>query len=258
MRTKGVELFNYSKCSGQIAGHLTAWQAISRYVEDSAALNMHARAQAEANGESVLFSSIDDHAASIARDVCVGLEVYNRQMIVVGASLFERFTKHLILELFLAYPNRISKFIENDKRKPVVNWNLVLEATSKEEIMRQLAQEAASKAVRGTVDKVIKRLKELGNYEGSFPKDLEKRLPALIERRHEIVHKKYPLECTTRDVMELFTAVSEYTAVLLAIAEHENLEVMKDGRCLLWADEEFYEQEDLDGLKNAEEKSTDE
>ena len=163
-------------------------------------------------------------------------------MFVVASSLLERAFRQFYVCLFLKYPDRMNEYIGGEKHKGKIDLISVIEAESKDTLIIQLAERSAASAAKGRILDIMKRLRELSNCrEEDFPLALQNEITNIVEHRNVVVHEKIPIPCRLVEVENLFEEAGKMLDVLDSLASIGDIPSNRDGHCILWADEEFYE-----------------
>lgn len=121
-------------------------------------------------------------------EVGIAHQVYLRQMIVLATTYMELILKDFFYCLFIAQPLRMNVYLSPEgNRKAMVALNEILNTDSKEQLVINLAEQAASVAVGPRFDKVVhKIIKECKfQLDRPFVEDLR----VLNELRNQIVHE---------------------------------------------------------------------
>ena len=121
-------------------------------------------------------------------EVGIAHQVYLKQMIVLATTYVELILKDFFLCLFIAQPPRMNFYLSPEgKGKATVSLNEILNTTSKEELILNLAEQATAVAVGPKFDKIVEKIiKECKlELDGNFLENLR----ALNELRNRIVHE---------------------------------------------------------------------
>lgn len=121
-------------------------------------------------------------------EITAAQQVYMRQMLVLATTYVELILKDFFLCLYIAQPLRMNSPLSPEgKGKATVFLNDVLTADSKDTLVMNLAERAASAAVGPKFDKVVEKIiRECKlKLDSSFIDDLRE----LNERRNQIIHE---------------------------------------------------------------------
>lgn len=133
-------------------------------------------------------------------EVGIANQVYLRQMIVLATTYVELILKDFFYCLFVAQPLRMNLYLSPEGNgKAMVTLNEILGTDSKQELMLNLAERAASIAVGPKFDKVVQKIvKECRlQLERPFVEDLRE----LNELRNQVVHEdKVKVEVSVQQV----------------------------------------------------------
>ncbi len=145
---------------------------------------------------------------------------FNRQTLVVLATIIESMFDEFFLCVFCKNPEKMYEYIQlgdDEKSKGKVDIKEILNSPSREELLLSLAKQAASKAMQGEFKSVVKRLKRLTIGE-EFSKELLDKVILLNETRNKIVHELADIKVSFDDVEKGFDTAFELVEYLENVA----------------------------------------
>jgi hypothetical protein len=154
--------------------------------------------------------------------------IFNRQTLVVLATLIESMLDEFFLCVFCKNPEKMYEYIQasDEKIRGKVDIKEILNSRSREELLLSLAKQAASKAMQGEFKSAVKRLQKL-TIGDKFSKDLSAKVIALNDARNKIVHELSNVEVSFDDVQKGFETAFELVEYLENIAAQMDIPVME-------------------------------
>ena len=154
--------------------------------------------------------------------------VLRRQMIVVLGTYIERFIVEFMEASFASHPASMYEYLndESDRRlHGKVDLNDVLRVDSKDDLLRMLAQKAASIATRGKFETTLNTLEKISK--STIEPTQKAELIKLAKLRNEIVHEASEEEMSALTIGAGHDVAIEFLRTLARIAsergvEHEN------------------------------------
>lgn len=153
--------------------------------------------------------------------------IFNRQTLVVLATIIESLLNEFSLCLFCKFPERMYDYIltdEEGKAKGKVDLKEIIGSPSREKLLLALASRAASKVMQGEFKSAVKRLEKLIGKE--FPTELLEPIIQISENRNKILHElNDDIEVTFDDITKAFDKTFELTEYLEKCAVEMNIPV---------------------------------
>ena len=177
---------------------------------------------------SILELSNDDfeptmHTITLTQDeIKVNLQeaekFYNRQMVVVTATYIELILKDFLRVVFCKFPERMHDYLdESNGYKGSVRLKLITKVSSLSELLYDLAEQAASNALKGRFKTQLNNLARIVP-EQEITQNLQTELIGIVERRNRIVHEASQVPLTTDEVRQAFDTCAELLTSLASIA----------------------------------------
>lgn len=234
-------MFDLGKALGPLIFSPARFETLWDLLEDEGALKTHF--------EKWQFKSVDDTGKLISRSVTslgekfrsdvegnyrkeiIDARIHYGNMMLVNAYTYlEDNVISFFYEVFLKKPNLMISYIVRDKGDPSLSLSLFIEK-DKEEILKQMARELASKATNGDISKVCKRINNVSGF--SIPKDLQGRVSELQKKRNNIVHEAKMVSLAREEIANSFEIVREMLVCLARAATSMGIEVYDPAGLLL-------------------------
>lgn len=149
-------------------------------------------------------------------EIRIAHQVYLRQMIVLAVTYLEQMLKDYFRCELMAFPNRMNKYLSNDGRgKAFISLNEVIDESSKESLLRRLAERAATHAVDPRFDRIIEKI--VSDYHIDVRSEIQREIREFVELRNRIVHDATKEEVSIEKVYEAFE-LNHCILYILAIA----------------------------------------
>ena len=251
-RTMALPVFNVTDLNGRFIGHRAAWREIIDLCEkqgDAYALAAANDPKLVHNGEFFVHNedSPDTYRATLRRNIDIGLEVYNRQMLVVVSSLFEVMFRHFWACAFFAKPDRLHEPLRQNRNTAKVELRDLLSFQSKESLLFQLAIDTARRAAEGKKEAAIRRIQSTFDKKRAHLTDsLAAEILKVIDERNDVVHRGKATPPTNIEVEAAFDVLHRTLGALQELARSIDLPMNEDGYCMLALDEWFYMDYDRD------------
>jgi hypothetical protein len=141
--------------------------------------------------------------------------IYQRQMIVVAGTYIELILKDFLRAVFCAHPQRMHDFLDDGTgQKGTVSLRLITRAPSLPDLLEDLAERAASNALRGRFKSQLGNLAKIVT-EAQVPSNLQELL-SIVERRNRIVHEASQEKVNPDEIRLIFDSCSN---LLLQLAD---------------------------------------
>jgi hypothetical protein len=141
--------------------------------------------------------------------------IFNRQTLVVLATIIESMLTEFSSCLFCKFPERMYDYIlldEEGKTKGKVDIKEIIDSPSREQLLLTLASRAASKVMQGEFKFAVKRLEKVIGKK--FPTELSEPIIQISENRNKIVHELNDIEVTFDDITKAFDKTFELVEYL--------------------------------------------
>jgi hypothetical protein len=148
---------------------------------------------------------------SLHTDLGTAISLLSRQMVVIGATYTEGMISDFLSALFFKHPERMHQFLsgETDRIPPgYVPLREITESVSREELIKRLADRAASAAARGSFDSRVRRLGEVARLQ-IVPSMVEP-LDQMFKLRNRIVHENAMPTIELAAVMAQFRVLDSF------------------------------------------------
>ncbi len=143
---------------------------------------------------------------------------YNRQMVVVTATYIELILKDFLRVVFCKFPERMHNYLdEGNGYKGLVSLKLITKASSLSELLYDLAEQAASNALKGRFKAQLNNLARIIPEE-EITQNLQNELVGIVEKRNRIVHEASQEQLTVDEVRQAFDTCAELLTSLANIA----------------------------------------
>ena len=148
-----------------------------------------------------------------------------RQWIVLNCTYVELILRDFTEVAFLAHPYKMRDFVgDGPTRKGLVQIKTILESDTRDAILVELAIQAASNALKGSIREQLRHLERIvGSRE--LPKDLKDSLVSAVDLRNRIVHENYQLPYEGYWLPLPLADTTELLIWLCHIAAHANIPV---------------------------------
>ena len=164
----------------------------------------------------------DSIVDSLSSSVREALETMCNNMNVIAVAFLEGMMKELAVSVFVKHPVRMYKYIgENEAGS--VSLKLILNEETKEALILNLANMAASTLLKGKFSSNIKNLEEI--TKSTVPESLKKCLIKIVQHRNEFVHESKVKTLTNLDVKKNFDDVYEFLKWMGIAALSQNVPV---------------------------------
>lgn len=156
-------------------------------------------------------------------EIDIAYRVYLRQMIVLATSYIELILKDFFIAWFIAKPLRMNQTLPpENKTQAFISLNEILSNDSKEELINNLAEKAASKKVGKTsIDKILGKLLSDCKIQPDLP--IVNDVKLLKEQRNRIVHDEIDEEVTIKQVYSSFSLILYLLYILTKVADYDNV-----------------------------------
>lgn len=165
------------------------------------------------------FETINEYERSLA--------LVSNQVLVLGATYFELIIKKFFNLVFIFYPEKMYFYIGGDHAGKI-SLKRVLKASSRQELLFDLAEEATSKALSGASNKKLKALIEITkNKHYSIEEHIAEEIDRMLLIRNEIIHEndrktflvpQYSQGSRVKEVEKMLDNLNEFISDLAHLA----------------------------------------
>ena len=139
-------------------------------------------------------------------------------MVVVTATYIELILKDFLRVVFCKFPERMHNYLdEGNGYKGLVSLKLIKKASSLSELLYDLAEQAASNALKGRFKTQLNNLARI-IPEQEITQNLQNELIGIVEKRNRIVHEVSQEQLTADEVRQAFDTCAELLTSLANIA----------------------------------------
>lgn len=227
-------MFDVLKWKAELAESQFSYNALSELLEDRKALQYHLSGYGImeiGNGKISTreitandFKDEDDYLNSYIDKIKQVIDIYRRQMIVLVVTYLEGIVFDFMESLFATFPSRMYGYLDagaEQNLKGKVDLKDILNADTKDELLRMLSRRSASVATRGKFEAAVGTLEKTAKVK--LDAVLIEKLRLLVELRNRIVHEASKENITDQTVREGFEAANDFLQSLGRVAAEKKM-----------------------------------
>ncbi len=163
------------------------------------------------------------------QEINLGAEIFSQQMIIVVSTYIESLVQEFCEVLFIRHPKRMYSYLvlsddKNEKTtiKGQVSLKMIVAKTSKEELIRELAKQAAKELISKSWKKAFD---EINNISGKrkISTSIKKEILKILELRNKIIHENASFDIDEGIVNKAFTDAGVLLEELANILKDNNV-----------------------------------
>lgn len=236
-------MFNAGKWVAEIATSLGSYEALQDLILNKETVEFHVSkipVKGFSIGEGYSLDEIEDKRTDALlrkahiKSIKDANQVYRKQMTVLITSYVEAIILDFLQCVFIAHPTRAYDYINEDEKamRGKVDLREVLEADTKDALIKSLSIKAANIATRGKFRTSLSNLEKVSTQK--LDPKLSGDLQLIVERRNLIVHELSDIDVTNQQVIDGFECLSNLVSNLGVIAQENGIHVNNPH---LWEDE---------------------
>lgn len=159
-------------------------------------------------------------------NIAQSFQVISCQMIVVIVTILDGLLADFIKCIFLKFPERMYDYISTDPVfKGKVDLKVIIQATSKRELIYTLADSASQNATLGKFTTTKNNLLKL--TKNKIDATMMTKISKIVEQRNRIVHESEQEEITYDQVVMAFSVAMAFVAELERVGKELGVPVIK-------------------------------
>lgn len=143
----------------------------------------------------------------LSSSVSEAIETMCNNMNVIAVAFMEGMMKDLAVSVFVQYPARMYQYV-GDNDVGSVSLKLIIKEETKDTLLLNLANVAASNLLKGKFSSNIKNLEDI--TKSALPENLKISLVKIVSYRNEFVHESKMKTLTNIDVKESFDVLDDF------------------------------------------------
>lgn len=203
--------FESARWIGEIGHAEGSFLALNSLVANEKVVTAHLESQSTSKALPRIFQVFKKQGISDAH------AIHRRQMIVLAASIFEGCVGNFLRALFETRPELMHNYLGSEASKGTLSLKLVVTSPTRDQLVRSLSDQAASRVLGLKYSKILSALDQLGGQ--PLPKPLLSQLGNLLEQRNRIVHEGSAEPVSPKDVKDRLQTVRQLTSHLELVAQ---------------------------------------
>jgi hypothetical protein len=161
----------------------------------------------------------------IAENLQESINIYNRQMVVLIATLIEQVIRDFLKAAFIAHPERMYTFLIDDGgHHGMVSLKLITKAKSLTDLINELSDQATYNAMKGRFEIQLNNITNVVKA-AVVPDEIKTQLIETMEMRNRIVHEASHEDITQDDLHNIFDTCIELLVFFNATANKNGIPI---------------------------------